>query len=323
VIRRFYILPLRPGVPEQVVAEFVQVLNDADQFIPGLLDSSAGVDFDTRTVLWENKFVDEETYAGPYMVHPYHIGAIDNYVMADSPECITHDIYTSRYQVPGPVARLDNGIRRVVLMNLAEGSDTSAIEAIAAQPEGMATSVLCTDNVGWVSPKGRAWSHIWEQGFTDVEAWQRHLRTRDGIAGSSLEGFKRLGLDARAVKVLTCPFSLKPLQAQAPAPASADGPIVYAITARTAPEDVDEYVELLERLYDPFVADGGGSLVQRWRSVDRSDSAVEVRSAWRLDSLAAYSDLRARTNDDPGWNSFVRDAMPLVRSGTRRFHRAG
>ena len=32
------------------------------------------------------------------MVHPFHIAAIDNYVMADSPECLTQDIYATRFQ---------------------------------------------------------------------------------------------------------------------------------------------------------------------------------------------------------------------------------
>src|SRR5690606_12652002 len=77
MIRRYYILPLRPAVPDEKVQEFLDVLRATDQFIPGLRDSSAGVDFDSRTVLWENTFVDEASYSGPYMVHPYHIGAID------------------------------------------------------------------------------------------------------------------------------------------------------------------------------------------------------------------------------------------------------
>ena len=93
MIRRFYILPLMPGVPDAQVQEMIAVLGAADRFIPGLLDSSAGVDLDSRTVIWENTFVDEASYSGPYMVHPYHIGAIDNYVMPDSPECITDNTY--------------------------------------------------------------------------------------------------------------------------------------------------------------------------------------------------------------------------------------
>ena len=39
-----------------------------------------------------------------------------------------------------------------------------------------------------------------------------------------------------------------------------------------------------------------------------------------VELIAAYSDVRAATYADPGWNEFVRDAMPLVRGGTRRFH---
>ncbi len=56
MIRRFYILPVNPGVPDAKVQEMIGVLSAADRFIPGLLDSSAGVDFDSRTVLWENTF---------------------------------------------------------------------------------------------------------------------------------------------------------------------------------------------------------------------------------------------------------------------------
>ena len=89
-----------PGVPDAKVQEMIAVLSAADRFIPGLLDSSAGVDLDSRTVLWENTFVDEASYSGPYMVHPYHIGAIDNYVMPDSPECITDNTYATRYTTP-------------------------------------------------------------------------------------------------------------------------------------------------------------------------------------------------------------------------------
>ena len=59
MIRRYYILPLRAGVPDAKVHEFVDVLRAADRFIPGLRDSSAGLDLDSRTVLWENTFVDE------------------------------------------------------------------------------------------------------------------------------------------------------------------------------------------------------------------------------------------------------------------------
>ena len=320
MIRRYYILPLRAAIPDEKVHEFVEVLRAADRFIPGLRDSSAGIDFDSRTVLWENTFVDEASYSGPYMVHPYHIGAIDNYVMADSPECLTQDIYTARYQTPDATQRLRSGIRRVLFLNVGSDADASAIASLAAQPNGMGTSSFGADDVGWVSAKGRAWTHVWEQVFTDATQLQRYLRTRDGIACSSLEGFTRLGIDVGSLKVFTCPFELTPVEQQSPAATPQDARLLYTITAQVALDDVDQYVELLERLYDRFMADCGSPLLQRWRTVDRGYLEAEVHSTWQLDSLAAYSDLRAKTYAEPSWNEFVRDAMPLVRGGTRRFH---
>jgi hypothetical protein len=323
MIRRYYILPLRADVRDEAVQEFLDVLCAADRHIPGLRDSSAGIDLHSRTVVWENTFVDEASYSGPYMVHPFHIGAIDNYVMADSPECLTQDIFTARYQTPDASQRLRHGIRRVLLLNVGTEADATAIASLAAAAaDSMAASSFGADDVGWVSAKGRAWTHVWEQAFADTTQLQRHLRTRDGIACSSLEGFTRLGLDVRALKVFTCPFELTPTERQAPEPTRRDGePVLHTITARVAPEDVEPFVGLLEQLYDPFMAGCGSPLVHRSRTVDRGYLDDEVHSTWHLDTLAAYSDLRAKTYADPGWNQFVRDAMPLVRGGTRRFHR--
>ena len=161
--------------------------------------------------------------------------------------------------------------------------------------------------------KGRSWTHVWDQAFTDRAALERYLRTRDGVATSSLEGFKRLGVDVSSIKILSFPFTLKPASAQTPAPMPADDlPVLYAITVRLAPADVDVYLELLERHYDPYIADGGGELVHRRRSVDQAYGEVEVQSTWQLDSMAAYSDIRAATLSNPGWHAYVRDGMPLV-----------
>jgi hypothetical protein len=323
MIRRFYILPLKADVSEAKLDEFLRALSDSDRFIPGLLNSSAGVDFESRTVIWENMFVDEETYSGSYMVHPYHIATLDNYVMTDSPECVTQDIYTTRYQLPGDIPHLDHGIRRVVLMNLADAADASTIEALAASPTGMATSVFRPDDVGWVSRKGRKWSHIWEQGFIDRAALDRYLRTREGIACSSLEGFKRFGVQVESLKILTCLFELKPSHAQSPVEGAMEASTtLYTLTARTAIDDLDTYIDLLKRCYDPFIVSGGGTLVHRWRTVDHAYGQAEVQSTWQLDSVAAFTNIRGKTSSDPGCNEFIRDAMPLVKSGSRRFYRA-
>ena len=323
MIRRFYILPLNPGVPDAQVQEMIAVLGAADRFIPGLLDSSAGVDLDSRTVIWENTFVDEASYSGPYMVHPYHIGAIDNYVMPDSPECITNNTYATRYTTPDATQEVRGGIRRVLLLNVSTEADASAIQALAEQAQGMAASVFGADDVGWVSAKGRAWTHVWEQAFTDTVQLERHLGTGDGKACSSVEGFASLGIGVGSLKIFTCLFELSSAEHQSPSPTPPDtAPVLYTITARTAAGDADTYVELLERCYDRFMADNGTTLMERWRTVDQGYLEAEVRSTWQIDSLAAYCDLRAKTISDPHWSAFVKDAMPLVQGGSRRFHRA-
>ena len=323
MIRRYYILPLMPGVPDAKVQEFIAVLSAADQFIPSLLDSSAGVDLDSRTVIWENTFVDEASYSGPYMVHPYHIGAIDNYVMPDSPECITDNTYTTRYTTPDATQEVRGGIRRVLLLNVSTDVDAAAIQALAAQPQDIAASVFGADDVGWVSAKGRAWTHVWEQSFTDMAQLKRHLGTRDGTACSSLEGFKSLGIDLCSLKIFTCPFELSPVEHQSPPMTPPDTtPVLYTITARTAVADAGTYVELLERCYDPFMVENGSPLLDRRCTIDQGYLDAEVHSTWQIDSLGAYSDLRAKTIADPNWSAFVKDAMPLVQGGSRRFHRA-
>ena len=319
MIRRYYILPLRPGVDDRRVRELLDVLRAADRFIPGLVDSSADLDLGSRTVVWENTFVDEASYSGPYMVHPYHIAAIDDYVMADSPECLTQDIYATRFQTPDASQALRSGVRRVLLLNLGSPEDADAVRAMAASADGMEVSSFGADDVGWVSAKGRPWTHIWEQAFTDIDQLTRYLATRDGIARSTREGFSRLGVDVRSLQVFTCPFELTRLELQTPPTTEPEGPVRYTITARVDVDDVDRFVELLERLYDPVMADAGAPLVERYRTVRQGYLQVEVTSSWRIDALALYSDIRASTYADPAWNEFVRDAMPLVRGGTRRF----
>jgi hypothetical protein len=323
MIRRFYIMPLNPDVTEGTINEFLKAFSDSDRFISGLLDSSAGLDIDSRTVVWEMMFVDEETYTGPYMVHPYHMATLDNYLIADSPECVAHDIFTARYKLTGATTpRIEEGIRRLVLMKIPEGADASVMEAFAARGEGVATSTFSPDNVAYRFPgRGLNWTHIWEQGFADRAALNHYLKTPEGIAGTSLEGFKRQGIDVTSVRILTYPFKLHPAQSPFGMPPDTV-PILYTITARMALEDVDTYIDLLERHYDPPLARVGAKLVHRWRTVDHAYGEGEVQSMWQLESVAAFTDLRIMTVTDPSWKRFVLNAMPLIRGGTRRFYRA-
>jgi hypothetical protein len=229
-----------------------------------------------------------------------------------------------RYRVPAGAARLEQGIRRVLLMNVAEGSDTSMLQSLAERTEASATSVLATDDIAWRSSKGSrglTWTHVWEQGFADRAALDAYLATPDGVAGSNRDGLRRLGADVRSLLVLTYPFSLGAAPREPEVPAD-DEPFLYSITARTAIQDADTYVRLLEQEYDVALVAAGATLLHRWRTLDDAYLETEVQSTWQFASREAFKDFRVATTTDPSWNRFVLEAMPLVRGGTRRFYRA-
>jgi hypothetical protein len=322
MIRRIYVLPLNPGATAQETEEFVTAFGDTDRYISGLLDSFAGLDLHSSTVVWEMTFAAEETYTGPYMVHPYHIATLDNYLLGDSPQRLSRDFESARYRLPGPVPRLEAGVRRIVLLELPADADAAALAELAAPGDGVATSAFGADDLAWRGSKGRKWTHVWEQGFTDLAALNAYLRTPAGAASSSRDGFRYLGMPVTAARVLTYPFKLKP--AQSPPVTVPEGvPVLYTMTARTAPEDVEAFISLLVRDYDPSLARVGGKLLHRWRTLDHAYREAEVASTWQLESLTAFKDFRQGTvaGGDPSWNRFVLNGMPLVKSGTRRFYR--
>jgi hypothetical protein len=319
MIRRFYIMPLNHRATEEKVAQFIADYDACDQFIPGLSASAAGLDFGGETVVWENIFDSEETYSGLYMVHPYHSSTLDSYLMADSPELLTHDIFTVRYEIPGDIPRISQGIRRLVLMNISDETESIAERALSECPEHVATTVFSRDNVKWVSPKGKAWTHILEQGFEHEDALDAYLETAHGIATSSKDGLRRLGIDIGSIKILTYPFELK--APQNPAPLPEDGPAFFAITAELDVGDVAAYVALLEGSYDLHMAANGCKLVQRLRTVDQGYLEAEVQSIWEMPSIAHYNPMRFSTGGDANWNRYALEAMTLVKGGTRRFYR--
>jgi hypothetical protein len=324
MIRRFYVLPLARGAEPTSIDQFQRALADADAYIDGLQDSSAGIDTQRNTMIWEMRFVDEDTYTGAYMVHPYHVDTLDRYLISDSPERIAHDIATMRYTCRAAGKPLMYGIRRIMLMNLdRESADAGAaiLEGLAGRATGMRESVFSADDIAWNFPgKGSTWTHVWEQGFDDEASMEQFLRTADGTACSSVEGLKRLGVHVTTLDVYTYPFSVKPAQSPPALPAD-EAPVFYSLAMQVAPHDVQSVVESLEQHYDPAMQRGGAVLEHRRRSVDRASECVEVLSTWRLESMAAYAPLRVLTVTDPGVNAFVLRAMPLVLGGTRRFHR--
>lgn len=325
MIRRFYVLPLDRGADLTSIDQFQCALADADAYIDGLQDSSAGIDTQRNTMIWEMRFVDENTYTGAYMVHPYHVDTLDRYLISDRPERIAHDIATMRYTCRAAGKPLMHGIRRIMLMDLdRESADAGAaiLEGLAGRAAGIRKSVFSADDIAWNFPGKRStWTHVWEQGFEDEAALDRYLRTVDGTACSSTDGLKRLGVRVTRLDVYTYPFSIKPVQSPPPLPAD-DSPVHYSLTMRLAPGDVEFVLDALEQHYDPAMERGGAVLEHRRRSVDGASECVEVLSTWRLASMASYAPLRVLTVTDPGISAFVLQVMPLVRGGTRRFHRA-
>lgn len=321
MIRRFYIMPLNRGLTQDQVDELVDGMNATDEFLDGISDSWTGLDEDSDTAIWENNLIDEEMYSGPYMFHPYHAGTLDEYLMGDSPRCWTHDTFTVRYVMEDNAPRPESGIRRLMLMKIPEDADLSALEALAASPADMTASVFRADTVGWVSPKGRAWTHVWEQSFADRSALESYLQSREGKLSASIEGLKRLGIQLDALKIFTYAFDVTKPQGAKPL-SDEPFPTFYAINARLKIEDADTFVELLRTCYDPYVSDAGGKLSQRFRTVEAGYPWVEVQSIWELESVAAFHGLRMKSGSDPRWTRFVTDAMPLVLEGTRRFYRA-
>lgn len=320
MIRRFYIMPLNHRATDEKVAQFIEDYAACDQFIAGLSASAAGLDFGSETVVWENVFDSEETYSGLYMVHPYHGCTLDSYLMADSPELLTHDIFTVRYEIPGDIPRIEKGIRRLVLMNISDETESIAEMHLSECPEFVATTVFNRDNVKWVSPKGKAWTHILEQGFANEDDLDAYLETAHGIATSSKDGLRRLGIDISSIKIFTYPFELKP--EQHPAPLPEDGPAFFSITAQLDVEDVGAYVALLESSYDQHMAANGCKLVQRLRTVDQGYLQAEVQSIWEMPSIAHYNPMRFSTGGDANWNRYALEAATLVKGGSRRFYRA-
>lgn len=324
MIRRFYVLPLDQGTSDQQSRAFVTALTKTDEFISGLTDSFAAVDMNSHTIVWEVMIRDEETYTGPYMVHPYHVATLDNYLLADSPERLAHDFATMRYVVPEGTPRMEQGVRRVLLMNLGDDSDTSPLDELAVQADGMTMSVFSTDEVAWRSSKasrGLTWTHVWEQGFDTPTSLSEYLATPDGVASSTRDGLRRLGMDVQSLLVLTYPFTLKQGVVE-PSVRTDDGPSLYTVTARVAVEDVERYITLLEGEYDVALATAGAKLLHRWQTLEDAYLESEVQSTWQFDSMTAFKDFRTGMSSDPSWNRFVLQGMPLVRGGTRRFHRA-
>jgi hypothetical protein len=195
VLRRFEIYSIDAGVPKSSIAAFQDACAGCGRFIPEVLYSKVGRNLSDAPVrlVWEHAFDSVEAYHR-YMVHPYHAAVLDRYLLHDSPERIVQDDDLGAglvgYSCDGPVFDMTGGVRRLVFLRIDGGAspaDVSRLERLlgdAALSESMAVSVARANTLGaaWfdaVTPMaGRPrWTHLWEQGFDDLDAFAAY---RDG-----------------------------------------------------------------------------------------------------------------------------------------------
>jgi hypothetical protein len=201
MLRRFESYGFHETTTPEQVAELERVLLHAGDFIPEVLYSAVGrneSDTDAELV-WEHAYEGPDAYAR-YMCHPYHICILDRYLLPECPECITASrpgagVGLLGYEIDGAPFRHEGGIRRLVAMKAAEGTDDETWRAFASELEdrpshaaGMRVSIVVPNIMGleWF-PDG--WTHLWEQAYDDEPAMRRALADEAGaLDAGPIEG---------------------------------------------------------------------------------------------------------------------------------------
>jgi len=187
VLRRYEMYSISPDAPPAAVRRLADAFVRCGEFIPEVLDSAIGTNLSDAPVrlVWEHAYESPDAYKR-YMVHPFHACILDRSLLADSPERIVSDNDLGAglvgYSCDGPVYRLSHGVRRLVLLDLAPDDDADGVAAMIAKETAPRVSIFAENTFGpaWmdgVTPiTGRPpWSHLWEQGWDDLaafEAWR-------------------------------------------------------------------------------------------------------------------------------------------------------
>jgi len=205
MLRRYEMYSLDPAAAPAAVRSLADAFLACGRFIPEVLDSAIGTNLTDAPVrlVWEHAYESPEAYQR-YMVQPFHACILDRALLADSPErVVTSNSFGAGlvgYACDGPVYRLGAGVRRLVLLDVAEddiGPLAARVAAHAGDVDGLAVSIVAANTMGpaWmdgVTPiTGRPpWSHLWEQGWESLEAFGAY---RDG--DSPLAVAERSGWD--------------------------------------------------------------------------------------------------------------------------------
>jgi hypothetical protein len=208
VIRRFEIYGVGPDTAGSGVAALENACRRCGEFIPEVLHSRVGRDSTgpgTRLV-WEHAFASPEAYRR-YMVHPYHADVLDRYILNDSPERVVVDDGLGAglvgYFCDGPVFELSAGVRRLVLLRLDRSASPAEIHRLTqtvadgpADDGRLILSVVGVNTLGaaWfdaVTPiTGRPrWTHLWEQGFENLDALDAYRDGPSPLAEAERRGF--------------------------------------------------------------------------------------------------------------------------------------
>lgn len=200
MIRRFETYAFLPGTPDEARRRVGDVLVQAGRYIPEVLDSAIGWNRSgsPSELVWEQAFESAESYRR-YMVHPYHAEMIDRYVLPDSPERVVEPITGAGlfgYHCDEPGFRLPaGGARRVVLLRFDEGSGgagqataPAARTTRAAADTGALVSSFGANTMAMAWFDGETplpvppprWTHVWELGFGDLGALERHVAGAGG-----------------------------------------------------------------------------------------------------------------------------------------------
>lgn len=303
------------------MSEAVRRLSESDLFIPVLYHSTAAVCIEAPrpTVVWESCFDGPEA-ATEYGRSRYHGTVIDRYLLHDSPERVGRldSTFSSGYDTGTPRYELRRGIRRLILLRVAEGGDTGLLASIAHHAQ-LRVSIFAENTHqrrdAWWRPY--RWTHLWEQGFRTMTELAEHQAGKSEAASVERAGFRVAGLELEAFEVLTYPVRTRP-RLTVPAPSDhADERLLQTFSVRIRPIDVDAYLTLLTESYDPAALAAGMRLESRWSTSTQLGELVTVQSTWSVASDQAFNDVRARLLEDERWHRYSELSEALIQSGVR------
>ena len=208
MLRRFEVYAVRPDAPPERVRALEAACRRCAELIPEVLDCAIGTNLSDAPVqlVWEHAYASPEAY-GRYMVHPYHAVVLDRHLLPDAPERIVIDgplgagLYG--YACDTPSYQMHSGVRRLVLLRLDTGASEDDVARLREVLEGaredvpaMKVSIMAANTMGsaWfdgVTPVmgSPRWTHIWEQGFSDLDALRAYRRGHSTAAGAERAGW--------------------------------------------------------------------------------------------------------------------------------------